>query len=133
MATTLVSQREVHMRIFYFGRDIERKERGYTIDYGNFQDEYFTNPTELIRYANNELTSKLTKKEINSIIFKDLPDFDCYAVQKFVDGYGNDTQTVTIFRTYEEAKTFVRDNEESDESDLAIVGQWYGQEYNNKW
>lgn len=121
------------MRIFYFGRDIERKGKGYTIDYGNFQEECFTNPAELIRYANNELISKLTKKEINSIISKDLPDFDCYAVQKFVDGYGNDTQTVAIFRTYGEAQTFVRDNEESDESDFAIVGQWYGKEYNNKW
>lgn len=118
------------MKIFYFSEDIERKGKGFVTNYGDFQEEYFTNPTELIHYVNKELTSKLTKKEINSIISRELPDFDCYAVQEFVDGFGNDTKTIAIFPTYDKAKAFVQSNEKSD---FAIVGQWYGKEYNNKW
>ena len=118
------------MRIFYFSEDIERKGKVFITNYGDFQEKYFTNPTELIHYVNKELTSKLTKKEINSIISRELPDFDCYAVQEFVDGFGNDTRTIAIFRTYKEAEVFAQNNKCDD---LAIVGQWYGQEYNNKW
>lgn len=56
---------------------------------------------------------------------KEVPDYDFYSVQAWVDGFGNDTYTMAIFKTEEECKKYLEEY-----PDCVIVGQKWG-DYTN--
>lgn len=125
------------MKVFYFSKNIKRTGGGRSSInhfYGDFKDRMIESSIDLIRYVNNLLEmdgeTQLTRKEIGSIVSEDLPSYDCYAVQKWVDGFGNDTLTLAIFKTRKEADTFVT---YKCDGDVKVVGQWFGKEYTNYW
>ena len=121
------------MKVFYFSKEIKRA----VDNYGDFREKFFTTSADLISYANDLLEEnadkQLTKKEIRSIVSEELPDFDFYAVQCWCDGFGNDTYTAVICKTYEKAKAYIEEHWGEHKDDFAIVGQWFDRNYINKW
>lgn len=119
------------MYIYYFSKSIKRNNWNL----GNYENEMISDYKTLISTVNEILAtngrSLLTSKEIKSINKKEVSDFDCYAVQGCCDGFGNDTYTITITKTYEEAKRYVKNC--CNENEIAIVGQYFNKEYRNKW
>lgn len=53
--------------------------------------------------------------------------FDFYAIQDYVDGFGNDTYTIAIFPTFEQAVKYADTN---CRAAVEIVGQKWGEYYN---
>lgn len=119
------------MYIYYFTKDIRRGN--YIL--GDFVNEQITSYKGLIQEANRILKwngeTELTAKEIKTINRKELPPYDYYAVQSLCDGFGNDTYTETIVKTFEDAKNFVRRN--NLKRNFKIVGGYFGGEYYNSF
>jgi hypothetical protein len=125
------------MKVFYFSKSIKRTGGGkFFVNrfYGDFKDLQIENSIDLIQYVNNLLEKKdetqLTHEEIDSIVSEDLPRYDCYAVQKWADGFENGTLTLAIFKTRKEADAFIIS--ECD-GDVEVVGQRFGKKYINYW
>ena len=62
--------------------------------------------------------------------------FDVYALQCLVDGFGNDTFTIALFKTYEDALEKYNDmlnRENYHEWQLKIVGQNFGQNFGTEY
>lgn len=122
------------MKIYYFSKNIKKtgnNGRWYS-DFGNGQSEEYTSKEELIRKFSAALDENhydpLTEEELTSIVCEDMPNYDFYAVQCMVDGFGHDTATVTAFKTYEECTTWIT-NHANEYKRLKIVGQFWGDEY----
>lgn len=115
------------MTIYYFNKDMG--ESMYC--FGTGEEQYYESPEALIT-AYHDFIGKPNRKEKykNIIISKEIPDFDFYALQQWVDGFGNDTLTIMICRTKEEAEHY---NTTKYNNDCVIVGQWYNQEYRDYW
>ena len=125
------------MKYYFFRKPIVRYDNTFKDDFGTFEDEFFTSSADLISHANNGLEEcgykRLSKKEIGSITSADMPNFDFYAVQGWCDGFGNDTYTATICKTYDEAKAYIAKYWGNGGREPAIVGQYFGKAYINKW
>lgn len=118
------------MKIYYFSKDIRRNGG----EYGNGQSEEFTSKEELIRefeeWLDDNGDSPLSKKELESIVCEDMPDYDFYTIQYMVDGFGHDTSTIVALKTYEECQTWIANNFDKDENETPqIVGQFWGKSY----
>lgn len=117
------------MYVYYFQKSIERN--GHI--YGDYFESYFTNCRDLIREASCALRMNgdtlLTEKEMDSITSVNLPDFDFYAVQGWCDGFGNNTYTLTITKTYEDAEEYISQRGEG--GNYKIIGQWFFTPYRN--
>ena len=122
------------MKIYYFSKDIERTENNgcWHTNLGNGLLEEYTSKEDLIREfqkgLDNNCVTPLTEEELASIICTDMPHYDYYTIQYWVDGFGNDTATATSFKTYEECTTWIADHSDVDE-DFKIVGQFWGDDY----
>ena len=122
------------MKVYYFSKDIKRGCFYYNGE--QYRDEHSSREA-LIRAYNemfeDEGESPLTEDEIASIFYEDMPDYDYYAIQYWVNSYGNDSQTATAitFKTYEECTAWITDhaNEYKENAKLKIVGQRWGYQY----
>lgn len=112
------------MKIYYFATDIQDTKGMGTHVYGTGEYEKFETKEELIDDAEGFIRRKLTKKEKQSIITKEVPDYDYYSIQCFEDGFGNDTYTLAVFLTKEECVAYGKEHYK--EEDWEIVGQYWG-------
>lgn len=118
------------MKIYYFSKDIDRG----SCEYGNGQHEEYTSKEDLIREfeeaLDNNWETPLTGEELKSIVCTDMPNYDFFTIQYWVDGFGHDTATATALKTYEECTTWITDHaNEYENIKLKIVGQFWGDEY----
>ncbi len=117
------------MKIYYFTEDIMDSAKGHLI-FGTGKEDLYTSKEDLIRSTENFIKRRLRRSEIRMIKEETLPNFDYYAIQGWCDGFGNDTFTVTCFRTYAEAKNYIEKNRYNN---YEIVGQYWGKDYRNYW
>lgn len=61
---------------------------------------------------------------------RQIPDADCYAIQRECDGFGNDTYTVTLLPTKAAAVEYAEQNGYDFDN---IIPQYWGKEYKNKF
>ena len=112
--------------IYYFSEELTR---GCEM-YGTGRDDAFTTKEELIVSAEDFFGESLTEKEKSLIVSENIHDYDYYAVQGLVDGFGHDTATFAVFKTTEECENYIAQNKR--EIEYKIIGQYWG-EYNEYW
>ena len=111
------------MTIYVFSKELQDYDGD--MYYGTGERDAFTSKEELIKDAEMVLERPLGKKWKNRIISKEIPDFDFYAIQGYVDGFGNDTYTLATFKTREECMNFIT-RKGLDNDEYTIVGQCWG-------
>ena len=122
------------MKIYYFAEEVNTNNMFYSTG----ESEHFETKEALLSSARaffgEDAKKVLTKKVVESIVCKDIPDYDFYSVQMLVDGFGHDTATMAIFKTKDECYKYLKKKKKiyGGHMTMIINGQYWG-EYEEEW